>query len=192
MNKFKYRLTNKQARYAVIAGIVFLVLLFIDQITKAWAAAADIHQSTYFLGIIRLNYTTNEGMAWSLFSQNRPAMIAVTVMTVFMIIAIAALFFTVFKSNVPAQVCLAIIEAGAIGNLIDRLYFQSVRDFLDIDPLHFGICNPADFYITLGAVALVFVILFIGVSSLFPLKKSWREEAKRLEAEKEKKKKKHD
>lgn len=184
-------MTNRQARYAVIAGLVFLVLLFIDQFTKAWAAAADVNQSEYFLGIIKLTYAENEGMAFSIFSQNRPAMIAITVMTVVMIVAIGALFFTVFKNNAPAQICLAAIEAGAIGNLVDRLYFEHVRDFLDISPLHFGICNPADFYITLGAVALVFVILFIGASSLFPLKKSWREEAKRHEAEKEKKKK-HD
>lgn len=190
MKKFQYRMTNKQARYAAFAGIVFLILLFVDQITKAWAAAADVRQADYFLGIIKLTYAENAGMAWSLFSNNRPAMIAITVLTVFMIIGIAVIFFTLFQKNAPAQMCLAIIEAGAIGNLIDRLYFDYVRDFLDVSPLHFGVCNPADFFITLGAVALVFIILFIGPSSLFPLKKSWREEAKRLESEKETKKKK--
>lgn len=190
MKKYRYRMTNKQARFAVIAGIVFLILLFIDQITKAWAEAADIHQAEYFLGIVKLNYAENPGMAFSFFAQNYTAMVIITILTVFMIIGIAVLFFTLFKNNAPAQMCLAIIEAGAIGNLIDRFYFGHVRDFLDISPLHFGICNPADFFITLGAVALVFIILFIGSSSLFPLRKSWREEAKRLEAEKEQKKKK--
>lgn len=189
MKKLNFRLTDKQKRFAVIAGIVFLLLLFVDQITKAAAEAADVKQSEYFLGIIRLWATVNEGMAFSFFSQNYTAMVIITILTVFMIIGIAVLFFTLFKKNPPAQVCLAIIEAGAIGNLIDRLYFGHVRDFLDVSPLRFGICNPADFYITFGAIALVFVILFIGSSSMFPLKKSWREEAKRLEAEKEEKKK---
>lgn len=189
MKKLNFRLTDKQKRFAVIAGIVFLLLLFVDQITKAAAEAADIKQTEYFLGIIRLWATVNEGMAFSFFSQNYTAMVIITILTVFMIIGIAVLFFTLFKKNPPAQVCLAVIEAGAIGNLIDRLYFGHVRDFLDVSPLHFGICNPADFYITFGAIALVFVILFIGSSSMFPLKKSWREEAKRLEAEKEEKKK---
>lgn len=189
MVKSKYRLTNKEARYATIAGIVFLLLLFVDQITKAWAEAEQVRDADYFLGIIKLTYTTNPGMAFSWFSQNYAAMVVITILTIFMIIGIAVLFFTLFKKSPPAQMCLAIIEAGAIGNLIDRLYFGHVRDFLDVSPLHFGICNPADFYITLGAVALVFIILFIGPSALFPLTKKWREEAKILEAEREEKKK---
>ena len=193
MKKVKFRLTDKQKLFVLISGILFLVLLFVDQITKAAAAAADVNQSEFFLGIIKLTYVENEGMAFSIFSQNYTAMVIITILTVFMIIGIAVLFFTIFKKNPSAQMCLAIIEAGAIGNLIDRLYFGHVRDFLDVSPLHFGICNPADFYITFGAIALVFIILFISPHSMFPLKKSWREEAKRLEAEKEaKKKNRHD
>ena len=188
MEKGKFRLTNKQARFAVLAGIVMLVLLFVDQITKAWAAAENVGQSDYFLGIIRLYYTTNAGMAYSLFASNYTAMVVITILTVFLIIGIGVAFFTVFKDNMPAQMCLAVIESGAIGNLIDRLYFHYVRDFLDISPLHFGNCNPADWCISLGAVALVFIILFIGPTSLFPLTKKWREEAKRMEEEKKKKK----
>lgn len=198
--KKDFRMTNKQARFAVIAGIVMLLLLFVDQITKAWAAAAakdiagsqaladnGVVLSDFFLGIIRIYYDTNPGMAYSLFSDNRTAMVIITILTVFMIIGIALLFFTLFKKNPPAQMCLAVIESGAIGNLIDRLYFGHVRDFLDLNPLHFGVCNPADFCITLGAVALVFIIFFIGPSSMFPLTKKWRKEAKRLEEEKKKK-----
>ena len=189
MKKLSFRLTNKQARYAALAGIVFLVLLFLDQFTKAWVAAGFVMQKDYFLGIIRISYAENPGMAFSLFAKNSAAMVVITVLTVFMIIGIAVIFFTLFKKNRPAQMCLAIIEAGAIGNLIDRLYFGSVRDFLDLNPLHFGVCNPADFCISLGAVALVFVILFIGATSMFPLTKKWREEAKKLDAQKKKEKK---
>ena len=204
MKKPKYRMTNKQARFAVLSGIVLLLLLFIDQITKAWSAgaAADIAGSqaaadklaqgsgvvlsNWLLGIIRLKYIINEGMAYSLFSDNPTAMVVITVLTVFMIIGIGVIFFTLFKGNPPAQMCLAIIESGAIGNLIDRLYFGYVRDFLDISPIGFGTCNPADWCISLGAVALVFIILFIGPTSLFPLTKKWREEAKRMDEEKKK------
>ena len=189
MEKAKYRMTNKQARFAVLSGLVLFLLLFVDLFTKAWAAAEDVQQSDYFLGIIRLYYTTNEGMAYSLFANNPTAMTVITVLTVFLIIGIGVIFFTLFKGNPPAQMCLAIIESGAIGNLVDRLYFGYVRDFLDISPIGFGYCNPADWCISLGAVALVFIILFIGPSSLFPLTKEWREEAKRLDEEKKKAKK---
>ena len=189
MNKRDFKLTNKQARFATIAGIVFLLLLLLDQLTKAWAAAEHVSQSEYFLGIIRLHYTENPGMAFSFFADNETAMLIITILTVFMIVGIAVIFFTLFKSNPPAQMCLAIIEAGAVGNLIDRLYLGRVRDFLDLDPMHFGVCNPADFCISLGAVALVIVILFICSSSMFPLTKKWREESKRLDEEKKQKEK---
>ncbi len=202
MPKKKFKLTLKQTTVAVWCGLVLLLLLFVDQITKAWAeAAADcpplasVHLTGYFLGIIGLTYSSNNGIAFSMFAGNDVAMVIITVITALMIIGIGVIFFTLFKKNVPAQVCLAVIEAGAIGNLIDRLACQNeflghyVRDFIDVSRLGFGICNLADFYITFGAVALVFIILFIGPSSLFPLTKKWREEGKRLEAEKEKKKK---
>ena len=188
MTKGILRMTNKQARYATLAGLVMLVLLFIDQITKAWAAAERVYQSDYFLGLIKLSYAENPGMAFSLFAANDTAMLIITILTVFMIVGIGVIVFTLFKSNPPAQICLAVIESGAIGNLIDRLYFGHVRDFLDLSPMHFGICNPADFCISLGAVALVIIILFIGPSSMFPLTKKWREEAKRLDGGKKEKK----
>ena len=168
--------------------VLTFALLFIDLSTKAWAAATHVQQRKYFLGLIKLNYTENKGIAFGIASDNRFAMIAITAFTVVLIITIAVLFFTVFKKNRPIQGCLAVIEAGAIGNLVDRLCLGYVRDFVDVSPTGFGICNLADFFITFGAVALCFVILFIGPSAVWPLKKKWREEAKRREAETKKRK----
>ena len=102
-----------------------------------------------------------------------------------LIVALAALFFTVFKRNTPARITLAVIEAGAIGNLIDRLALGYVRDMVDVSPLGFGVCNFADFFITFGGVALLIIIAFIGKDALFPLTKKWREEAKAEEDRKE-------
>ena len=79
-----------------------------------------------------------------------------------------------------------------MGNFLDRLFVTDaagkavVRDFMYIR--FFNVCNFADFCITLGAVALVVILLFIGPSAAFPLRKKWRQEQKRQEAEKEAKK----
>jgi len=182
---------NLKHAYITAAGVlVMLLLLFVDQFTKMLTDGFAVRQGKYFLGIIRIYYTRNPGMAFSWFDDNPTIMIVITVITVFLIAGIGAIYFTLFKKNTPARMCLAVIEAGAIGNLIDRLVLGCVRDFLDVSPLHFGVCNPADFFITFGAVALVFIIMFIGPSAVFPMRKKWREEAKRLEAEKESHKKK--
>lgn len=156
---------------AVVCTLIMLVLLVGDQLTKAWAEAVAIHQPDYFLGIIRWNFSKNTGMAFGIFDDNRTAMIVITALTVGMIIGIAVLFFTLFKKNKAAQIALAFIEAGAIGNLIDRLILTYVRDMVDVSPIGFGICNFADFYITGGAVALIIIIFFFGEDPVFPIGK---------------------
>ncbi|MDE7296898.1 MAG: signal peptidase II, partial [Clostridia bacterium] len=160
------------------------ILLFVDLLTKAIAFAVQVHQPDMFLGIVKLDCVMNPGIAWGVLGENPPAMVAITVLTGFMAVGIAVLFFTYFKHNTPARMALAAIEAGAIGNFIDRVYFEDgVRDFIEVDFLlpHYT-CNFADMCIVLGAIALIFIILFIGKESAFPLTKKWREEAKREEA----------
>ncbi len=178
-------LKKRETIVALISLVIFGALLAVDLVTKAWAESTDVHQSEFFLGIVRFNFTKNTGMAFSMFEDNEAAMTVVTILTAVLIAAIAALFFTVFRHNTPARITLAVIEAGAIGNLIDRLALGYVRDMVDVSPLGFGVCNFADFFITFGGAVLLFIIVFIGKDALFPLKKEWREAAKREEAEKE-------
>lgn len=184
--------------------LIVLIFLFIDLLTKL--ALQGISQSEYFLGIVRINFIFNTGMAFGMGADDPVAMIVVTILTILLIGGMIALFFTVFKHNFPVRVCLAIVIAGALGNLFDRLFFSifgatnvpsspgklyygaAVRDFIDLTPIHLGICNIADFCITLGAVALAFCIFFIGPRAIFPLTKKWRAEGKRLDEEAEAKK----
>ncbi len=176
---------KRETIVALISLVVFGVLLAVDLVTKAWAESTNVRQSAFFLGIVRFYFTKNTGMAFSWFDDNEAAMTVVTIFTGVLIVALAALFFTVFKRNTPARITLAVIEAGAIGNLIDRLALGYVRDMVDVSPLGFGVCNFADFFITFGGVALLVVIAFIGKDALFPLTKKWREEAKAEEERKE-------
>lgn len=178
-------LKKRETIVALISLVLFGVLLGVDLATKAWAESTNVRQSTFFLGIVRFYFTKNTGMAFSWFDDNEAAMTVVTIFTVVLIVALVALFFTVFKRNTPARITLAVIEAGAIGNLIDRLALGYVRDMVDVSPLGFGVCNFADFFITFGGVALLVIIAFIGKDSLFPLTKKWREEAKAEEEKKE-------
>lgn len=177
-----------------IGLIVMFALVFVDQITKAIAEAANVH-STFIPGLIDFDFVKHDGIALDIQAwienllkcEHETFMVIITVFTTVMVVVIAALYFTIFRKNRPAQIALAVIEAGAIGNLIDRFALGYVRDFVDVSSIGFGVCNIADFCITFGAVALVFIILFIGKHALFPLRKKWREEAKAdLKAEEEK------
>lgn len=165
---------------AVICGIIALVLLFADQITKLIAETANVNM-TFIPGFINFKFYKNTGMAFSMFDDNPVAMTVITILTVLMIAGIAVLFFTLFKKNTPARAALAVIEAGAVGNLIDRLVLEYVRDFVDVSSIGFGVCNLADFYITFGAVALVIIILFVGKDAVIPLGRNAKKAEKRSE-----------
>ena len=173
---------------ALVCGLLCTVLLFADLVTKMFAHATMVNQGEFFLDFIRLKYQPNSGMMLSIFDKNPTAMAVITALTVLMILGIVFLFFTVFRQNPPARVALAVIEAGAIGNFVDRVCLGYVRDFLNVRPFLFFpeyTANVADICILFGAIALIFIILFIGKTAAFPLTKKWREQAKEEEAKRE-------
>lgn len=73
------------------------------------------------------------------------------------------------------------IIAGAVGNLIDRIAYRSVRDFVELNMFgNMVACNFADFWIVIGTVIAVIDMLFINELSVFPLTKKAKEaQAKR-------------
>ncbi len=196
MTNEKYNKFKKAQR--IVAWILaMLVLLFVDLLTKLLAEnflVGEAERIPLIPGFLELYFTRNYAIAFGIGEGNKVFMICVTVITVLMVGVIFVLSFTIFRQNKPARVALAFVEAGAVGNLIDRLVLGYVRDFLNMEafkplyfinqnPFNFGVCNIADYFITMGGVALVFIILFIGSSAVFPLKKKWREEAKKREEE---------
>ena len=128
----------------------------LDQITK-------ILIQKYFLlgesipvieGIFHITITYNKGAAFGLFKNQTLALI---------IISIAALVLFPFpyrtsgKNNKMVGVSLGLIAGGACGNLIDRLRFGYVFDFLDFRI--WPVFNVADTAITIGAVMLAICLI---------------------------------
>lgn len=178
---------NKALRIVQFALIV-CIAVFLDQLTKMIAFSCLPTEGSHIWlieGWLGLSHVENDAIAFGIGSGNRTFMIVIMVLTSVLIVGIPVLWLTVMKSNRPAQICLACIEGGAIGNFIDRLLVKNaagiavVRDFVDLERFGFANCNVADFFITIGAVALVICMLFIGPQSVFPITKKWREEAKR-------------
>ena len=59
------------------------------------------------------------------------------------------------------HILLTMIAAGAIGNMIDRLRFDYVVDFIYIVLINFPIFNVADMYVTFATVILIIQVLFV-------------------------------
>lgn len=149
----------------VIFLIIFgIVLVAVDQGIKYWAATVLKPVKVMdFIGfgdvrILDLRYVENTGAAFSSFSGARWFLTAlVSVMLVALLI-----FVIKYKyKNAFFLISAAMIMAGGIGNLIDRVRMGYVIDYLDVKLFNFAVFNFADVCVVLGAVFILIYMFFI-------------------------------
>lgn len=133
--------------------------LILDQITKVWVvnAIAPYAEIIPVTGFFNLVHVHNTGAAFSLFA-DQPGWQRFFFLGV-ALVASGVIFFLLRKTQGRAVFCsaLALILGGAVGNVIDRLLYGHVIDFLDVyaGAWHWPAFNVADSAITLGAVLLI-------------------------------------
>ncbi|MDD7209299.1 MAG: signal peptidase II [Lachnospiraceae bacterium] len=164
--------------------VPFCILLLADQLTKLWALRVlrPISAISVIPGIFELLYVENRGAAFGIL-QNRQWF--------FLLISFVVLFGLLWLSGKipeetrfhPLRVCLYFIGAGAVGNMIDRIFRKYVVDFIYFSLIDFPVFNVADIYVTVSAVALVGLILFYygdeDFERIFPKKETGRIENER-------------
>lgn len=141
-----------------ILAIIFGVAL--DQLTK-YLAVTYIQGNTITIieGVFQLRYLENTGAAFGILNNQQWFFLIITFLTLFFV------FFVYIKMPktkhfVPLRICLVVLVAGAIGNLIDRIRFGYVVDFLYFQLIDFPIFNVADIFATLSTITLIILFLF--------------------------------
>jgi len=139
----------------VMIFIIVLSVLSLDQLTKFLVTRnLSYNQSIPVIkGIFHLTLIHNRGAAFGILKNQVPLFIFASVS------AIILIYFEL-KNNRHKKsysVSLSLILAGALGNLIDRLFLGYVIDFLDFRI--WPVFNVADSAITIGAILLAFSIL---------------------------------
>ena len=145
--------------YAV--AIIAVVLgVAMDQFTK-YLAITYIKDNpiTILEGVFQLRYLENHGAAFGMLQNQQWFFLIITVVTLG-IVTFIYLRLPKEKHFIPLRICLVILVAGAIGNMIDRIRFQYVVDFFYFELIDFPIFNVADIYVTVGTALLIFFILF--------------------------------
>lgn len=152
----------KRASLLVTDFMLFVILVIADQLTKHLAVVRLKNQAAYNLinGILEFNYLENRGAAFGVLQNQKYFFVFVA------LIFIGVIVFVLIK--VPTQkkyyslnILLVMIAAGAIGNMIDRVRYDYVVDFIYLVCIQFPIFNMADIYVTTATVILVFQILFV-------------------------------
>ena len=167
----------------LFGAALFVFLIVFDLATKALAEKylADGRAVKIVGDFVVLRLVYNRGISFGMFSDSSVGgKIAIIVLTALMMIALSVFYALLDKRRKTLRISLIFVVAGGIGNLIDRIVFKmwqtggakGVRDMVDVSGIkfgsfNFGICNFADFFITAGAILLVF-----DSEALFPTKKS--------------------
>ena len=151
-------------RYGYLAFVALLTFAA-DQITKL------IVMNTMQLGqvipvippVLDLHYITNRGVAFGLFSRlgDLFAVVAIVIMSV-----IFWYYRSLRRRRLWLRTALGLQLGGALGNLLDRLRYGSVVDFVEfhIDAInfHYPVFNVADSAIVVGVGILLATLLFQG------------------------------
>ena len=139
-------------------------VLVIDQITKWWIVASVMQpprmiEITPFLNLVMgWNYGVSFGMLNSAPDLSKWLLPLVTVAIT------GGLVYWLFREHQRWTVVgLGLSIGGAVGNLIDRLRFGAVADFLDVHAFgyHWPAFNAADSAITVGAIVVILESLFV-------------------------------
>jgi signal peptidase II len=148
----------RDRRHQLILGVSFAVLI-IDQVTKNFARAALVGkgQLSYLGDVIRIEHAQNSGAFLSL-GANLAAETRFGIFTVLVAAFLAYVTWGLFRnrSDNMSTIAMSLFIAGGIGNLIDRILYHSVTDFMNIGfgSLRTGIFNVADVAIVAGLIAL--------------------------------------
>lgn len=136
--------------------LITLILLSVDQFSKyiirqkmSLAESIPIIKSVF-----HITYVENRGIAFGLFPQGSSLFIVIS-----LIIILVIIFFERKKviKSLKKRFCLGLILGGALGNLIDRLRFGFVIDFLDFRI--WPVFNLADSGVCIGGILMVFFLL---------------------------------
>jgi len=133
----------------------------LDQWTK-WLTVANIplyEDLPFWDGLLHFTYVRNYGAAFSSF-QGQQWLFAL-IFAVFTVLLVWELWKKRMGFKPFEHWCLAVIWAGGVGNMIDRVRLGYVIDMIEVEFIRFPVFNVADSFITCGCVLLIaHLILF--------------------------------
>jgi signal peptidase II len=144
----------------IIVGIIIVVGLVVDLVTKAIFSNVLQHgmkDIDIIPNLLRFTYVENDGAAYGMLGGKTWLLIVVTMV---FIVGFVCYYIFNHSTNLWYNFGIGLIISGAIGNLVDRIFFDGiVRDFISIRFFSF-VFNFADMWITFGVICFgVSVIL---------------------------------
>jgi signal peptidase II len=142
---------------------IFIILLgiLIDRVTKIWAieVLSKFSQVIVIKDLFSLLYLQNKGAAFGILQGK------LYFLTIITIIVVGGMIFYIIKykpSEKLIRISFSLIISGALGNLMDRMVYKYVVDFISVhykDIYYFPVFNIADVMVVVGTALLAFYLL---------------------------------
>ena len=162
--------------YFICLAIVGLVLT-LDLISKYLVALSNAN-TVVIPHLLKFYYTTNTGSAFSFLGDKEWAMpMFITLTFVVLAIIFGFIAYSIIKKKQLSKwllVAISLVVAGAIGNLVDRIMFGYVRDFIFVfynTKIFTAIFNVADIALVVGVIMICLYLLFLDNDAIFKFKK---------------------
>jgi signal peptidase II len=154
-------LAAKTRRLLLLYGIGFFIIL-LDQYTKHWVRQSiplgvSWNPIAWLDPIVTFTHVRNTGAAFGLLPQLSGIFIVVALVV---IVGIIVYYRQLAQASLLLRIALGLQLGGAAGNLIDRLVFGYVTDFIDFRV--WPVFNVADSAIVIGTALLAYYALFAG------------------------------
>jgi signal peptidase II len=154
--------SKKNIIAAIVSILIAAILIGVDRFTKWWIVnniELSSSVSGFRIGSFRvfdITHIHNTGAAFGILQGQRWALVAVT--SAFFVVAIVLLIMGRFKSRAMIA-SITLILAGGIGNLIDRIAYGYVVDFIELKFIRFAIFNFADVCVVVGTFLMAFAVI---------------------------------
>ena len=152
---------NKKTKYNLIGLATAVLLIALDQWTKALAVKHLMNQQPFVIwdGVFELHYLENRGAAFGIMQGQQVFFLVIALVV---LLAVVYLFCKMSKDAkfVPLRLIAIAVLAGAWGNMIDRVRLGYVVDFFYFKLINFPIFNVVDIYVSVGMVILALLIFF--------------------------------
>ncbi len=137
--------------------LIFLIAIS-DQLIKSYIENNFIYGESISIikNIFHITYVKNTGAAFGILKGKIAFFI---IMTAVIVIFLLIYRYYYVKQSILFDISFALIIGGAIGNLIDRVRFSYVVDYLDFRV--WPVFNLADSAVVIGAIILVIHVIFL-------------------------------
>ena len=152
---------NKIYVIVLLEAVLFLLLIFMDQLSKCYIIKSlkELHNQVLIPNFLEFYYVENTGAAFGILQNQKIFFLFITFILSGILIFLLA---KIPKERKYSALIVAIILllSGGIGNAIDRIRFDFVIDFIYVKIIDFPVFNFADLCVTSGSFLILILLLF--------------------------------